>query len=74
MAYAQVGQAFSQGQAIAAGNDGHTDAMRLQKLQPMTIEGIEGFGLLSLVAVMQAALCQHAIHIEHQQFDGFRFF
>ena len=48
--------------------------MRLQQFQTMPIEGVEGFGLLTLVAVMQATLGQNAIYIEHQQLDGFRSF
>jgi hypothetical protein len=48
--------------------------MRLQQFQAMAIEGVEGFSLLTLFAVMQATLGQNAIHIEHQQFDGFCFF
>jgi hypothetical protein len=43
--------------------------MRLQQFQTMAIEGVEGFGLLTFVAVMQATLGQNAIHIKDQQLD-----
>ena len=39
----------------------------------MAIKGVESFGLLALVAVMQTAFGQNAIHIQQQQLDASRF-
>jgi len=48
----------------------------LQELDAETILDMEGFELLAVIAVVEAAIGEHAIHVEEQQADlaggGFR--
>jgi hypothetical protein len=67
--HAQLGQTFSQRQAVAPSDHHGVHACRLKCFQTMAIKGVKPFECFAIVADKQTAIGQHPIDIQKKHLD-----
>ena len=67
---AEFARAAVHGGGLAAGDDRHLAAALLPKLDGRPVPDVEGFDLVPGVRVGDAAVRQHAVHVQDQEADG----
>jgi hypothetical protein len=67
---AQLVQTLSERQTVTSRDNHRLHARRLQHFQAMSIQGVKAFEYFALTAHKQAAVSQHTVYIQQQQFHA----